>query len=62
MDLLWLAVTPDEFELPLFVADTCEEMAEHYGLDKNTVRTSVSLNLSGKQAKRKFIKVTYEEE
>lgn len=60
--ILYMVVTPDEFELPLFVSDSCEEIAELYNLNKNTVRTSIGMGLSGKQAKRKFLKIVVEDE
>lgn len=34
---LYLACTPDKYELPLFVADSAEEMAEYLGVPVNTV-------------------------
>lgn len=39
---LYIAVTSDCFELPLFVADTAEEMAAWAGV--NTVKSSCSRN------------------
>lgn len=29
---LWIAFTSDELELPLYVADTCKELAEYLGV------------------------------
>lgn len=29
---LWIAFTSDELELPLYVADTCKELAEYLGI------------------------------
>ena len=41
---LYIAVTPDCFELPLFVADTAEEMAAWAGVKVNTVKSNCSRN------------------
>ena len=41
---LYIAVTPDCFELPLFVADTAEEMAKWAGIKVQTVRSNCSRN------------------
>ena len=34
---LWMAVTPDEYELPMYVADTARELGEKYGVSKTAV-------------------------
>ena len=36
---LWMAVTADEYELPLAVEDTAAELARRLGVSENTVRT-----------------------
>lgn len=54
---LYLAVTPDKYELPLAVCDTAEELAKLFGLRKNVVQSAISKNLSGRNKGRKFIKV-----
>ena len=35
---LWLAVTADEYELPLAVENTAAELARRLGVSENTVR------------------------
>ena len=35
---LWLAVTADEYELPLVVEDTAAALARRLGISENTVR------------------------
>lgn len=57
---LWLAVTPDEYELPLAVADTAKELGEIYGVGKNVIITSVLRGHSGKICGRKYVKVSNE--
>ena len=54
---LWLAVTPDQYELPLAVADTAEQLAAMFGLTRGSVINLVSKNAPGTQSGRKFVKV-----
>lgn len=42
--ILYIAVTPDHLELPMFVADTAEEMAAWAGVQVQTVKTNCSRN------------------
>lgn len=42
--ILYIAVTPDHLELPMFVADTAEEMAAWAGVKVQTVKTNCSRN------------------
>ena len=37
-DYIWMAVTPDEYELPLAVADTANELEQMLGLNKGAIR------------------------
>lgn len=41
---LYIAVTPDEYELPLYVAETIEEMAAWADIKVKTVREQCSRN------------------
>lgn len=54
---MWLAVTPDQYELPLAVADTAEQLAAMFGLIRGSVINLVSKNAPGTQSGRKFVKV-----
>lgn len=36
---LWMAVTADEYELPMAVEDTAAALARRLGVSENTVRT-----------------------
>ena len=54
---LWLAVTADEYELPIAVADTARELGEKYGVTADTVITLERVGYSGKKTGRKYIKV-----
>ena len=37
MEYIWLAVTPDEYELPIAVADSAGSLARILGVTTNTV-------------------------
>ena len=56
-----MAVTSDSLELPLFVTNRSEELADWCGCKKNTLMSKISKGLSGKQAGYKCIKVEIEE-
>ncbi len=38
---VWIKVTKDEFELPVAIADTAEELAEILGVDRSTILSAV---------------------
>lgn len=57
---IWMAVTPDEYELPLAVADTAKELAELVGLSRETIKSSTCRHNSGSMSGRKFVKVPRE--
>ena len=54
---LWMAVTADEYELPLAVADTARELGEIYGLKAKTIVSAEFRKVSGKGLGRKYVKV-----
>lgn len=53
----YMAVTPDKYELPLFVTPDIEEMAAVFGIRACSVRTAISSKKKGTAKGRKFIKV-----
>lgn len=53
----WMAVTADEFELPLAVADTSRELAKMVGISHSTIEVNAYRGVSGTGKGRKFIKV-----
>ena len=53
----WLAVEADEYELPLYVADSARELAEKFGTTKHNVETFVCKQSNGKMKGFKYIKV-----
>lgn len=54
---LWLAVTPDELELPIAVADTAVELASRFGKKPNDISSAWHKKLSGKNLGFKVVKV-----
>lgn len=54
---LWLAVTPDKYELPLAVAESSEKLGKIYGLSKKTVASMVRYGSDGSKSGHKFVKV-----
>ena len=46
---LWIAFTSDELELPLYVADTCKELAEYLGI---TLHYAIKLVRCGYKVER----------
>ena len=58
---LWMAVTADEYELPICVADTARELGEKYGVTADTVITLARDDSSGKIIGKKYVKVRNDE-
>jgi len=61
-NLFYMAVTPDEYELPICVRKTSREIAEVFGVTSNCVKSSISHGKSGKTSERKFVRVELEDE
>ncbi|WP_277220676.1 hypothetical protein [Peptoniphilus vaginalis] len=59
---IYMGVTPDKYELPLFVADSLKELAEMSGYDYDSIRHRISKGSSGRNHGIKFIKVLIDEE
>ena len=57
MQQLWICVSTDEYELPIAVADTQEELAEMIGVKKESIRTLYSKWLSGRIKSCRYRKV-----
>lgn len=58
---LWMAVTPDEYELPICIADTAKELGEKFGVTADTVITLERIGHSGTKTGRKYVKVRNKE-
>lgn len=53
----WIAVTKDEYETPIAVAETAAELAQMLGLSRNTVATKVFRDYDGRKVKYRIIKI-----
>ena len=60
-NVLYMAVTPDKYELPLYVADSVKELAEKFNTNQNVVLSSISHKRGGNVTGRKFVRVRIEE-
>lgn len=56
---LYMLVTADEYELPLAVFDSIEEIANYLGIKPSSVRAAICLNNDGSRTNRKIKKVRY---
>lgn len=45
--IIWLKVTHDEYELPLVIADSLQEMANKVGTSRNAIASSYSHYIHG---------------
>lgn len=59
---LYMGVTPDKYELPLYVAETAEELAKMVGTNRATVYSSITHKASGRDRGVKLIKIIIDEE
>ena len=59
---LYLAITPDRYELPLAVCDSPGELARCYGVSKSCVLSNITHGDSGKVRGAKFIRTEVEED
>lgn len=57
-----MAVTADEYELPIAVANSPSELGKMVGVSENTVSSAISHNQNGKTRGYKFIMVIVEDE
>lgn len=59
---LYMAVTPDKYELPLFVTPYLDEIADKFGKSKVVVASSICHNRQGsKKGGVKFVAVEVDE-
>lgn len=57
---LYLAVTTDKYELPLYVSDTAKGLADWSGYSSGYILSAISHGYSGKKARMKFIRIEIE--
>jgi hypothetical protein len=59
---LWLAVTPDEYEFPIYIEDTVTKLAKRLGVTPSTVTALSQRKTNGKTSGRRIIKLPLDEE
>lgn len=57
----YLAVTPDEYELPLCVAETAQELADKMGIKRESILSNISRNRTGSHCGCKYLRIEFEE-
>ena len=58
---LYMAVTADRYELPVYVADSVPELARATGRNPASIHAAITLSYSGKYGGIKFLKVEVSE-
>ena len=53
----WLAITTDEYELPLAVTESPKELGQLFGLSKETIKSDEKRKSDGSVSGRRFIKI-----
>lgn len=56
----WMAVTPDELEIPLYVAENKKELADYLGVTESTIATAEFRKRKGTICGYKIVKVRKE--
>ncbi len=54
---LYMAVTPDEYELPLCICPTARGLARMLGIDKDNVHYSIRYNGRTKTSSGKWVRI-----
>jgi hypothetical protein len=54
---LYMAVTPDDYELPIAVEESAIDLANKLGIEPISVYNSINKGLDGKNVGRKIIKI-----
>lgn len=54
---LWLAVTPDKYEFPIYIEDSCTKLSNKLGITTSALIASITRNNPGTNAGRKIIRV-----
>lgn len=60
MNNLYMLVSDDEYEFPLIICDSCEELAQKIGKSANAIRSAISHSKNNNHCI--YRKVTYEEQ
>jgi len=61
MKNIWMKITNDDFELPLAVADTAQELADICGTTKNCIVSTISHYNQGRIKRTPYVCVRIEE-
>lgn len=59
---LYMAVTPDEYQLPLAVADSVQQLAWMVGVTSNSIYSAISHGESRNWKKRRYVRIRVDEE
>ena len=59
---VWMKITQDEYELPVAVADSSDELGEICGCDGQTIRCAFSRYNLGQRKSTKYIKVMIDDD
>ena len=59
---LYMAVTPDEYQLPLAVADSVQQLARMVGVTTNSIYSAISHGESRNWKKRRYVRIRIDEE
>ena len=62
MKYLWLKVTQDEYQLPLVVARSADELAKMCGVGKEVIFRWINRQKNNPEIKPKYIRVDYTDE
>ena len=62
MSYVWMQITRDEYELPVAVADTAQELADIVGTTKNNVNSCASHVRRGRFKWSRFIRVQVDDD
>lgn len=60
--LLWIAVTADEYELPICVENTAEKLARRLGTSRTAVNTKCCKKYGGKYSGYRIVRIEDSEE
>lgn len=61
MKNLYMAVTPDEYELPIAVAGSVTELSNMIGKKRDLISCAICKKLNGNASGMKFIRIEVEE-
>ena len=60
--IVYMEVTEDEYELPVAVAGSSEELARIVGTTGNAIKSAISHVESGRRKKSRYVRVYVEDE